>query len=281
MIITNTLSQELTHQLIQLIEECETYDQASTCTQTDIKINLKKDMPCYLIEMEDNTPIAFCSIMAINAFEGEIALTVSPKKRNQGLATALVNQAKQILSQYGYKQMLFVNNESSLSGKEFIKHLEVPFHHTEYTLIYDKVNTPARASRLLVSRANESDAHKITQISVDAFGDEYEIAYPYIEACFKNPTRTVYVGQLKYEPVCCLIVGFENDAYSINGVAVLKSHQGKGYGKEFLQEVIYNLSQNQHDIFIDVDNTNLNAYHLYKKIGFKEQSITGYYVERF
>lgn len=280
MIITNTLSQELAKQLQDLLDECEAFDHASTCVQLDIQINLKKDMPCYLIELDNDMPVAVCSIMAINAFEGEIALAVSPQKRNQGLANALKCKAKQILSEYDYNQVLYVNNEHSLSGKKYIDNLKAQHHHTEYTLILDKTYLPSRATRLLVSRANERDAHLITTISVDAFGDEYEIAYPYIESSFQNPNRTVYIGQLNYEPVCCLIVGFENETYSINGVAVLKSHQGKGYGKEFIQEVVYNLMQNQHDILIDVDNTNLNAYHLYKKIGFKEQSVTNYYVEK-
>ncbi|GAB6108429.1 GNAT family N-acetyltransferase [Fusibacter bizertensis] len=279
MIITNTLSPELTQQLQLLLDECEAFDHASTNVQLDIRINLNKDMPCYLIALDDEKPVAVCSIMAINAFEGEISIAVSPKKRNQGLATTLKCKAKQILSEYDYNQILYVNNDDSVSGKKYIDHLNIPFHHTEYTLIFDKSHLPSRATRLLVSRASERDLHQITTISVDAFGDEYEIAYPYVESSFQNPSRTVYMGQLNYEPICCLIVGFENETYSINAVAVLKSHQGKGYGKEFIQEVIYNLVRNQHDILIDVDNTNLNAYHLYKKIGFKEQSVTNYYVE--
>lgn len=281
MVTTNTLSVDLSDQLQHLLDECKLYDQATPCVQLDIKINLFKEMPCYLIELENDKPIAICSIMAINAFEGEIAIAVLPQKRNQGLAKTLKNRAKQILSEYGYKQMLYVNNENSASGKQFIEQLKIPFHHTEYTLEYDQAHQATRASRLLVTRANERDAYKVTNISVDAFGDEYEIAYPFIEACFQNPTRTIYLGQLSYEPICTLIVGFENNTYFINGLAVLKSHQGKGYGKEFLQEVIYNLSQNSHDIIIDVDNTNLTAYQLYKKIGFKEKSVTGYYVEKF
>ena len=43
--------------------------------------------------------------------------------------------------------------------------------------------------------------------------------------------------------------------------------------------MLHQINANYHDVLIDVDHTNLGAYELYKKIGFKEKSVTGYYVE--
>lgn len=265
--------------IIELSQQCTAVDNVIHPIHYGANINLHREMPCYLMVYTDDLLIGYLSIFAINAFEGEVCVIVHPSYRHKSIAKELVNKAKSILKEYNYKQLLYVHNGFYNEGLDWINKKQLKHHHTEYTLAFDKNTEIKRATRLLVSKASPSDAYRIAQISVNAFEDDFEPALSYINACFELENRTVYLGKLNYEPICTLVVGNDNGEFSINGVAVLKEHQGKGFGKEFINEVLHQINANHHDVLIDVDHTNLGAYELYKKIGFKEKSVTGYYVE--
>lgn len=273
------LTPELNFEINAFLEHCESIDHVSSCVQMDSSLNDIEEMPCWLIEKLDDQIIGLCSIFAVNTFEAELSTVVSPSHRHRGIAKSLVNAAKHLLKQYGYKQVLFVCDDNSVSGRAFVDTFLTRHHHTEYTLKYQKRDDHPRATRLLVTKAYERDLDQIIQINVDAFEDDYEVASQFITATFASPTRTAYVGQLNYKPICTLMLGNEGGVYSINGVAVLKAFQGHGYAKELIQDVLYGLRNEEQPIIIDVDSTNSAAYHLYKKIGFVESQVIAYFVE--
>jgi len=273
------LTPELDFEIKAFLVKCEAFDQVSPCVQMDSDLNHIKDMPCWFVEKIDNQIVALCSIFAVNTFEAEISTVVAPTYRHRGIAKSLVSAAKRLLKEYGYKQILYVCDDNSVSGRAFIDTFLTRHHHTEYTLKYEKSENHPRATRLLVTKAYERDLDSIIQINVNAFEDDYEVASQFITSTFASPTRTAYVGQLNYKPICTLMVGNEGGVYSINGVAVLKAFQGHGYAKELIQDVLYGLRNEEQPIIIDVESTNSTAYHLYKKIGFEESQVIAYYVE--
>ncbi len=275
----NQLTPELNFEINAFLEHCESIDHVSSCVQMDSSLNYIKDMPCWLIEKLDDQIIGLCSIFAVNTFEAELSTVVSPSHRHRGIGKSLVNAAKHLLKEYGYKQVLYVCDDNSVSGRAFVGTFLTRHHHTEYTLKYEKSDDHPRATRLLVSKAYERDLDHIIQINVDAFEDDYEVASQFITSTFASPTRTAYIGQLNYKPICTLMLGNEGGIYSINGVAVLKAFQGHGYAKELIQDVLYGLRNEEQPIIIDVDSTNSAAYHLYKKIGFNESQVIAYFVE--
>lgn len=275
----NHLTPELNFEVKAFITQCEVFDQVSSCVQQDSDLNYYKEMPCWLIEKVDDQIVALCSIFAVNTFEAELSTVVAPEYRHRGIGKSLVNAAKHIAKEYGYKQILYVCDDNSVSGRAFIDTFIARHHHTEYTLKYEKRENHPRATRLLVTKAYERDLDSIIQINVNAFEDDYEVAAQFITSTFASPTRTAYVGQLNYKPICTLMLGNEGGVYSINSVAVLKDFQGQGYAKELIQEVLYGLRNEEQAIIIEVDSTNGAAYHLYKKLGFEESQVIAYYVE--
>lgn len=275
----NHLTPELNFEVKAFITQCEVFDQVSSCVQQDSDLNYYKEMPCWLIKKVDDQIVALCSIFAVNTFEAELSTVVAPEYRHRGIGKSLVNAAKHIAKEYGYKQILYVCDDNSVSGRAFIDTFIARHHHTEYTLKYEKRENHPRATRLLVTKAYERDLDSIIQINVNAFEDDYEVAAQFITSTFASPTRTAYVGQLNYKPICTLMLGNEGGVYSINSVAVLKDFQGQGYAKELIQEVLYGLRNEEQAIIIEVDSTNGAAYHLYKKIGFEESQVIAYYVE--
>jgi len=275
----NRLTPELDFEIKAFLTKCEAFDHVTSCVQLNSDLNYIKEMPCWLIETIDNQIVALCSIFAVNTFEAELSTVVVPEHRHKGLGKSLVSAAKQLLKEYGYKQVLYVCDDNSVSGKAFIDTFLTRHDHTEYTLTYNKRDDHLRATRLLVTKAYERDLDSIIHINVDAFEDDYEVASQFITSTFASPTRTAYMGQLNYKPICTLMLGNEDGVYSINGVAVLKAFQGQGYAKELIQDVLYGLRNEDQDIIIDVDSTNAPAYHLYKKLGFMESQVIAYFVE--
>ena len=275
----NRLTPELESEIKGFILKCEAFDHVSSCVQLGTDLNYIKEMPCWLIETVDEQIVALCHIFAVNTFEAELSIVVAPMHRHKGIGKALVNSAKHLLKEYGYKRVLYVCDDNSISGTAFVDTFLSRHDHTEYTLTYNKTDDHPRATRLLVTKAYERDLDSIIHINVDAFEDDYEVASQFITSTFNSPTRTAYIGQLNYKPICTLMLGNEAGVYSINGVAVLKAFQGQGYAKELIQDVLYGLRNEDQDIIIEVDSTNTPAYHLYKKLNFKESQVIAYYVE--
>ncbi len=275
----NQLTPELNFEIKAFMMQCENFDKVSSCLQLQSDFNNFKEMPCWLIEKIDDQIIAVCSIFAVNTFEAELSTVVAPSHRHHGIGKKLVREAKRILKDYGYKQILYVCDDDSVSGRAFIDTFLTRHHHTAYTLQYINRGEHPRATRLLVSKAYERDLDNIIQINVNAFEDDYEVAAQFITSTFMSPTQTAYVGQLNYKPICTLMLGNENGNYSINGVAVLKAFQGQGYAKELIQDVLFGLRNEEQPVIIEIDNTNSPAFHLYQKLGFEASQVIIYYVE--
>ena len=233
--LLHQLTENEVSEIKELAQQCTAIDHAIHPIHYGANINLNREMPCYLMMYTDERLIGYLSIFAINAFEGEICVIVHPSYRLKSIATELINKAKSILREYNYKQILYVHNGFYEEGLGWINKMLLRHHHTEYTLSFDKNTEIKRATRLLVSKATPSDAYRVAQISVNAFEDDFEPALSYVNACFELENRTVYLGKLNYEPICTLVVGDDNGELSINGVAVLKDHQGKGFWKRVYQ----------------------------------------------
>jgi ribosomal protein S18 acetylase RimI-like enzyme len=259
-----------------LIHICESFDGFSPAIQFATDLNFYKEMPCFLTEYRDDLLVGVAVIFAPNTVEVELSMAVLPSYRRQGIGTSFVRAIRDIIAPFNYKRILLACEDGSDMGKAFAASLGATLSHTEYSLEYAG-DLPPRATRLLVSRAYEKDIPAMAAISVDAFEDDYEIALQYYESSFANPTRTPYIGQLNYEPVCTLMLGNEDGVYSLNGIAVLKTHQNKGFGRELINEVLYGLINSGTKILIDVDSHNDRAYHLYKSIGFKEIHTVHYF----
>lgn len=64
-----------------------------------------------------------------------------------------------------------------------------------------------------------------------------------------------------------------NDRYTLVNIGILPQYRGMGYGSELVKYLINLCKVNKiHDIYIKVDSSNIGAYKLYHKLGFRKQA---------
>ncbi|ODN29693.1 GNAT family N-acetyltransferase [Fervidobacterium thailandense] len=71
-----------------------------------------------------------------------------------------------------------------------------------------------------------------------------------------------------------------NDEFYISNIAVDKSHRGKGFGSKlmkFAEKLASNVGAKR--IVLDVENTNINAIELYKKLGYRGVTTKRVYIK--
>lgn len=301
MILTNILTDTQVVEVTNLMAHCKTADGAITCIQMCTHLNFNREMNCWFLvyEVNEQRLVGVGAIFAPSSLEAELSIAVHPEFRRQGIATQIQKTAKEEVVYWKVPEMLIVWDNQSLAGKAYVQKQKAQLHHTEYTLKYDahgrqknsmvldclvqddgssmeNSSTQKEAVPLIIREATQEDVQVITDICVSAFGGIHEETRRYTQANMDNPMRESYVGIYKGEVVCSCVVGTEPDQTSINGVAVHKALQGQGIGRAFLEQVIHKLLKNYSEIWIDVDNSNASAYHLYKKLGFVETSVIHY-----
>jgi ribosomal protein S18 acetylase RimI-like enzyme len=262
-----------------LLSTCEKYDDAKTCIQMYHFLNARKDLKSWILYYNNKELIGVVSIFAPLRNEAEISVCVNPKNRRKGIAKELLEIAHNNLKEFDINTILYVCNRNSKNGIEILKRKEFTLHHTEYTLKYIKQAKNNNSQRIIVRTAGENDIEIMTGILSNAFGSTYNEAKNFIESSIKSKTRKGYIAVKDNKSIGIAFVGYEKDI-SINTFGIIKSEQHKGYGKELLNSIISQIDYSNNDIVIDVDSNNMNAYKLYKKIGFEEILTIDYYQNR-
>ena len=261
-----------------LIRRCEIFDAASTCIQLDNSLNAIKDMNSWFLMHERGELVAVGSLFAPKSGEGEISLCVSENHRRARRGTSLLAAIRRELLEHEVGANLLVCDSKSASGNAFVaKQPGVSVEHSEYTLeLGSRIAPPTE--RLSISRAVAGELNEIATICADAFGEDIEPTKRFIESSMENEHRAGFVGRLNGEIICTCFLGYEEGQVSINTVAVIKREQGKGYAKEFLLRMIHDTIDPWVKTVINVDSGNMNAYHLYKRIGFVETEMINYHL---
>ncbi len=83
--------------------------------------------------------------------------------------------------------------------------------------------------------------------------------------------------------ICGYIISrHSNNSCHVLNFCIAKPFQSKGYGRQFLQRVLYSLTESQKidHVILEVRPSNNAALHLYKSVGFEQVEIKpAYYVE--
>ncbi len=117
----------------------------------------------------------------------------------------------------------------------------------------------------------------MTKISADAFDESEEDAAAMLAGSLASTERELYGALCDGIPVGIVSIFFGDDTAMINGLAIAPEFQGKGFGKDFMLQLIQMLRARGLKIILDVNSANATAYALYKKVGFIENSIQDFY----
>lgn len=265
-------------QVSALMMHCEAFDHASTCIQMDHSLNANQEMDSWFLTYDGADLIGVASVFAPSREEAEIAICVAPPHRGRGVGMRLLDGTCRYLKTLDVETLLLVCDNASNSGRRFAEQHHQSLHHTEYDLRLAGPFHGVPASRLVVREAAQTDFQDIKAVCQSAYGEGDRDFDSFLTHSMGLENRRGYVGLLDEKPVATCFMGLEEEAFSLNTVAVHADHQGKGLGREFLSDLLHRMEGKARYAEISVDSTNQSACFLYRKLGFEEVRAISYHV---
>ena len=243
--------------------------------------NIVSDISLYYLLYLNQQLVSVLSIFMPKLSEAEISGFTHPDYRNQGYFKRLLAAAKKELNRYAPLDLLFVCEYQSMLGLNFIKSLHADYAFSEYSLYYNNFHFAQfdhSHLNLTIRNAKTEDIDPLVDIYQNTFHIPSEESKPMVLKTINSEHKKQIIALLDGIIIgTCAVSYRENETY-ILGVAIDVPYQNKGYGKSFMIKVIDSLiTQQISNIMIEVDSTNLNAYKLYRHIGFEKRSEFQYY----
>lgn len=99
-----------------------------------------------------------------------------------------------------------------------------------------------------------------------------KFSYPDVCLALYNESEPVGFTKIVYVPKCVAPYQFSGDSYMIDAMMIDSQHQGKGYGKEALYQVLRYIESKPlgeaDSVKLTCDDDNVTAIGIYEKAGF-------------
>ncbi|ENB9401015.1 TPA: GNAT family N-acetyltransferase [Bacillus cereus] len=204
---------------------------------------------------------------------------VHPNYRKQHIGTTLLQTAMQEIRLRGADEALLIMNGESASGKEFAKHMKLPYLYSEYSMEFQatEVQKPPKNTIQLTLASSESLLDLI-DLSSQAFEDSVENTSIWLQKMMNSPFHQVYCALIDEKVIGTITISKQEQSTILSGFAVHPSYQGKGYGKDILTSMVHILiTKGVSTIELDVETKNNHALKLYKQCGFEMKMKHDYY----
>lgn len=286
---TNNLNMTEYQAVNALISKCQKADQLFDMPYLANTFNYYPAMPAFILAYETTTLVGFVSIYAATDFEANLMVYVDPMYRRQGIATRLLQHAKQICQMYEYVEMVIQTEAQQLAKlSTLVTKFKVAHDPTlAEALMQWHVPMPVRpivpaikASQLTVRSVTQADIKPLAKIHAQGFDDDvYEVARD-LAATFTNTNLQVYVFELNKRVLGSVTIEIATATTGyLFGYVIKKNEQGKGYGQQALTQVLALIAkQGVKTLSLAVAKNNLRAQYIYQKHGFVMQTTLEYLV---
>ncbi|TKI13971.1 GNAT family N-acetyltransferase [Bacillus wiedmannii] len=269
-------------QMKDLAHICGQHDQIDY--SSDLHINFltaRNNEEVYDFLFYDNTQLI--GALSMYDFERPTKLEligfVHPNYRKQHIGTTLLQTAmKEIRIRVADEALLIMNGDSA-SGKEFARHMKLPYLYSEYSMEFKakEVQKTTKNSIQLTLASSESLLDLI-EISSKAFEDSAKNTATWLQKMMNSPSHQVYCALIDEKVIGTITVSEQDQSTTLSGFAVHPSYQGKGYGKDILSYMVHTLiTKGIPTIELDVETKNNHALKLYTQCGFEMKKKHDYY----
>ena len=228
---------------------------------------------------EDGILVGYLNVDSHGVLEKELTGMVHPDYRRGGIFRALLAAAKEECDRRAVQKLILVCEHVSRSGQAFVQAIGASHDFSEHEMVLGTLRErPPAGPRLRIRKADFEDREALAFVHATSFGDGIEGSRSYIERRLLYPWNTFYLGLLGEEPVGCLRVDDLGQEIGIYGFGVRPEYQGRGYGRQLLEEVIRIMhAGSQKGVMLDAETDNANAVGLYLSCGFEIRTTYGYY----
>ncbi|EJS75977.1 hypothetical protein ICY_02728 [Bacillus cereus BAG2X1-3] len=204
---------------------------------------------------------------------------VHPHFRKQQIGTNLLQTAMKEISKREVDEVLLIINGNSTSGKSFANQMKLPYLYSEYGMEFkSKEIKKTTKNNIQLSLASSTALLELIEISSKAFGDSVENTATWLHKMLNSSSHQVFYAHIDGKTFGTITVNQQKDFATLSGFAVHPSYQGKGYGKEILNDIVYILlAKGISTIELEVETKNSNALKLYTQCGFEITKKHDYY----
>ncbi|GAF65439.1 putative acetyltransferase [Bacillus sp. TS-2] len=208
----------------------------------------------------------------------EICGMVHPAYRNKGIFTNLLKDLK---SKIQSNKTVYLNAPAhSISAQNWLSNKNLPLAFSERQMRYHPIISSSSHPNASVTlrEASIEDKQHIIDLDIKCFDFNEEEASSFYSQLESEKDSIMYVIESEGMKIGKVRLSYTSidQQWWIYGFAILPAHQGKGYGKLCLEQIIHNYSQ-KGPLFLEVDGLNPKAEALYKRVGFESFNVQNYY----
>ena len=280
---TNIPTQSIIQDIKRIEQACKEHDGLRGSVSLDYALNTYPDMMSLFLLYEQEELVSFLSMFVPTGEEAEISACTLPEHRRKGYFGLLLDEAGREAAEYGIRDLLFVCEAQSRDGKSALQALRAEYRFTEYALKYRgpaKGLESPRTPRIRLREAEREDLEAVIAMRQAIFHISPDDARSWAFRAFEAKDRVQYTALLDHLPVGMASVYTEEGEAWIFGLGILPGYQGKGLGGEMLDQLIERTKgRGIGNIAIEVDSTNVSAFHLYTKHGFETETAFEYHAK--
>ena len=282
---TNILSDRELSAVKELEALCRSHDKLSGSLFLSPELNYDESLPCFLLLYEDDSLSAFLSIFMPSEDEAQISVCTHPDRRRQGFCTRLLCEAADLLEEYDIYDMVFLTEPGAVAFTTLLDKLDGELLSSEYFMTFDKeaskLTMPNTAALYVLTPAVREDLDSLINIHYHAFNTDYEESEAFVTELFNEEYIKAYAFRDKTSNavIGSCYMDISSSQQIILGVCIDPDMQDKGLGRLMMTKLImdFALPYNK-PISLQVSGSNINAKHLYEKLGFTITSQFDYHV---
>ena len=277
-ISNHQLTDDQLSQLNSLAKRCRKNDGGTIPIYTN-QLLQRRSLPCNLLYYHQQQLIGFLSLFFFYEDACELTLMVDPAWRRQRIATRLISTILPLITSRELDHILCPSpaelNGDWLISRGFSYHnSEVQMQRKNTGII--ELNYPELTFYQSVS---DKDISTLVAMDIACFHTEKIEMENRFHRLLRDETYRLFIIKINDQPIGKAHLHEEAGQVQLSDIAILPSHQGRGFGQALVANCIQYARQNYTlPLRLNVESTNLNALHLYQKLGFKTMNTWNFWM---
>ncbi|MGH0053838.1 MAG: GNAT family N-acetyltransferase [Sphaerochaetaceae bacterium] len=245
-------------------------------------MNVKPKKPCFFLGYLGQQLVSFLSAFFPTKEEVEFNGFTHPDFRKHGYMSALIDHALPLFSEDLFAQALFIREQESQSGWEYLSKRYPVIARTEYVMemqssSWNSFNAAGQLTE--VTKKTQNTAQKIIS---EIFEQDEKTSKQQLGFLLSHPDRQVFLYWVGEKPIGIANIHAASQVMiMIHSVGIIPRFRRKGYGYQMIGTLLNYLRTKASIVSLEVDSDNPPALALYRKLGFYIQNRIDYHARLF